>query len=848
MKKYLLKVVALISVAMLGTVPAIFGQLAQNPGDLTLHLIGNAHIDLAYRWRWNETTDRVIPDTFEGVLRVMQMEPKLTFSQSQMVFYENLQSTHPELFAAIKQKITEGTWSVVGGQWTEPDAILTSGESLIRQFLIAKEYTDKNLKIPATRIAWVPDSFCGQALTLPQIYAGCGIEFYVFGRGAPGDNRVFWWEGPDGSRLLAYKIPQHYNLKINEQLKTIATEWSALAGVKDVMILYGEGDHGGGPREPDLEAIRHFQQQKDFPKLVFDTPEKYLAKLSQSRSDWSVYRGEMGIGTGESGVVSGSWRGSFTSQARTKKANRDMENLLLIAEKFATIGSMLQRKPLFPRVDFREAWKLVLKNQFHDILPGTSIGDVFDDAMADYRLAKDEGERLLRFGLEVIGSRIDTRGDGVPFAVYNPHSWPRTDVVQVAIQFVLQPETFVIFDSNGKNIPFQIGGWSEDGLTAYIDLLAQDVPPLGYRLYRVIRNKTGAVATDLQMGLDFITNAFFKVKWDNQGVTSIFDKQLQTELLDGPGNRLQLLEESRSSSWDLMLSGNEIPVTSVAKPEVIEQGPVRIALLWQDRTESSFVRREMILKAGVPRLEFRMAVEWRDHDKILKVAFPVTVKNGRAVFEQPYGTIERPTDGSEWPAQNWIDLAGNSFGVALLNNGKYGFDVNGNLLRMSVVRGARDMDPRMDEGIHAFDYAIYSHKGDWRDGDVTQAALELNQPMIALQENLHHGTLPAWGGSGSLPAFPAEHSFFRIDCNHVTLSALKVQQGDWSPSNVVLRIFETEGRADRVVVNCPAKPAKVLETNHLEEPLSTQRDWLIQENGFAFEIESHQIRTFMVTF
>lgn len=814
------------------------------------YMVGNAHIDLAYRWRWNETVDRVAPDTFEGVLRMMEIEPNLTFAQSQLALYEAIQINRPDIFTGIKEKIKTGNWAVVGGQWSEPDAILPSGESLIRQFLIGIEYARKNLGVQNINIAWVPDSFCGQALTLPQIYSGCGMKYYVFGRGAPDDKRIFWWQSPDGSRILACKIPAHYNLKVNTELQKIASDWSQIAHCDHVLFLYGEGDHGGGPRQSDIDAVDMLAAKKDFPQMVYSTPENYFKVIESLNKDWPVFEGEMGIGVGENGDMDGSWRGSYTSQARIKKANRDLENLFLTAEQFATIGSMLQRKPLFPRVDFREAWKIILRNQFHDILPGTSVGDVFDDTMEDYLFVKSEGERLLKFGLEVIGSRIDTRDYDTPIVVYNPLSWTRTDVVRASVAFIIVPERFYIQDTSGNDVVYQIDGWSEDGLTAYISFLAKDVPPVGYKVYQVVEGRPRFMESDIKWGPDFVVNKYFKIKWDESGVTSIYDIRQKKEILSETANTLKLLGEKRSSSWDLVLSGEDFSVTAGAdNPEVVENGPVRISLVWQDHSKGAFITRELILKAGVPRIEFNMNIDWHEQDKILKSLFPVHVDSGTAVFEQPFGYIERNKNGVEWPAQNWVDLSNEWSGVALLNNGKYGFDVDDKIIGMSVVRGARDMDPRMDEGMHSFGYALYPHEKDWQTADVVQQALEFNRPLIALQENNHDGELPKWGRLNPVEgSLPAEFSFFSINSDHVIISAIKVQQGDWSPANIILRIFETEGRDDFFTLDLPARPKKVIETNHIEDPIQAKSEIVIQDKSFSTQIGHNQIRTFLIEF
>ncbi|MBN2090799.1 alpha-mannosidase [candidate division KSB1 bacterium] len=841
-------VIAGILFLLITTSPG-FVQIQPSPEKLTLHLVGNAHIDLAYRWRWNETVEQVNPETFANVLDWMDREPGLTYAQSQLALYEAVQKNQPALFERIKQKIKEGCWSVVGGQWAEPDAILPGGESFVRQFLVGMEYARDQLGIEPIDIAWVPDSFCGQALTLPQIYAGCGMKYYVFGRGAPGQYRVFWWESPDGSRILAYNIPVGYSFKPNSDNPQRLQAYSQLAGINELMLLYGEGDHGGGPNQSDINGIHQLQKSNDFQKIQYDTPELFLKKLTSKTSDWPVYQGEIGIGTGESGEVAGSWRGSYTSQARVKKRNRDCENLLLTAEKFATIGAAFQRKPLFPRVDFREAWKLVLKNQFHDILPGTSVGDVFDDALVEYEQVGKEGNRLLQFGLEIIGSRIDTRGAGIPLVVYNPHSWTRTDVVKAQIRFIERPNDFVIRDYQGNEVLYQIDSWSEAGIVANVSLLATNIPPVGYKLFRVYPNEKPVQNSALKVTSKQIENEFFLIKWNDYGITSIFDKNLKKEMLAGTANAMQLLGESRSSSWDLMLSGEVFPVKSFTPPQVLTKGPLYAMVQWQDATANSRFKRQLILKAGVPRIDFSMTVDWHDHDQILKLAFPIAIANSRAFFEQPYGVIERQTNGLEWPAQNWVDLSNQAFGMALLNDGKYGFDVKENVIRLSVVRGARDMDPRMDEGLHSFNYALVPHAGNWQTADIFQRALEINHPLVAIQENHHVGNLPDWG-SGRINEFslPSEKSFFKIESDHVLLTAIKVKQGDWSPANIVLRLFETEGRAETVWVHLPAEPREVIETNHIEAPIHSSEKILVEKDRFQVQMTRNKLRSFWIKF
>jgi alpha-mannosidase len=832
---------------VIGVLLLFAGCLAAAVPDSILYVVGNAHIDLAYRWRWNETTNRVAPETFSGVLAMLQEYPDLTYSQSQLALYEAIENTHPILFQQIKQAIQKKQWSVVGGQWAEPDAILPSGESLIRQFLIGMEYAQTHLGVQHVQVAWVPDSFCGQALTLPQIYQGCGIRFYLFGRGAPAGKQIFWWIAPDQSRVLAYHLPVPYGLTEPDiSILPPLREWYQQAGIANAMVIFGEGDHGGGPRKPDMDALATLHTHRGMPDIRFTTPEQYFATLLQSRQEWPEFKGEMGLGNGEEGNDPGVWQGSYTSQARIKKRHRDAENNLLVAEKFATIGSMYQRKPLFPRVDFRETWKLLLRNEFHDILPGTSIGDAFDDSQADFDQIDRESRRLLRFGLEVIGSRIDTRGDGIPLVVYNPVSWSRRDVAEASLVFQDSTGSFIIKDSNNQIVPYQALTKSPDGKSHHILFVSPALPSLGYEVLRVFKQANSPRPSLLKVGDHSLENNLYRITWDERGIAGIWDKTKNKDLLAATGNVLQLWEENRSSSWDLGWTGKSLPIAKKASVRIVEQGPVRAVVRWQDGTATSRFTRDLILYEDLDRIDFRMTVDWHEHDQLLKVAFPFRMQRATAVFEQPYGTIARPQDGQDRPAQNWIDLCDDGAGIALLNDGKYGFDVRDNVMRISIVRGARDMDPRMDEGEHSFRYALYPHQADDWLGKVVRAGLAFNQPLVTMQENFHIGTLPNWARKNNY-SLEQRKSFFSLAAPNVVITAVKVQQGDWSPANTVVRLFETEGQTADVLVHCPWPPKAVQEINHIEEPLSTG-SVRVEADGFRVHVAPHQIISVLLTF
>jgi len=497
-------------------------------------LLGHAHMDPVYRWRWNEIENREIYKTFFDVLEMLEKYPELKFSQSYILYYETVQKRFPELFKRVKQSIADGSWSVTAGQWVEPDETLPSGESLIRQFLIAKDYYTKNLGIESIDIAWSPDVFTGHPGTLPKIYAGCGIKTYVFSREAPEDKRIFWWESKDGSRILGYKIPGHYNPDFKE-LPQHLENWKKISGYNLPLMTFGKGDHGGGPGESDMRAVKLLEKNTDL-KFEHISPEEYFEEMYKSDKNWPVQKTEFGYQPND-----GQWLGCYTSQAKIKKLNRKLENQLLTAEKFLAIGTMHKGKPFYPREDFAQAWKILLFNQFHDIIPGTLTGLGADDAIAEYKKLEQISSELLTNGLENIGNRINTEMEGIPLVIYNPHSWRVSQFVNAELYFVKETDRFQLRDSNGKNVSYSVVKKSKDKTRYLITINVQNVPALGYKTYEVINGESVVSETDLNVEGNQIENKLLSIKWNNKGVTSIYSKLLNKELVKGVANQLQLL-------------------------------------------------------------------------------------------------------------------------------------------------------------------------------------------------------------------------------------------------------------------------------------------------------------------
>jgi alpha-mannosidase len=750
---------------------------------LTAHLIGHAHIDLSWLWRWEETVADIATHTFRGTLAQMDKLPGLTFAQSQAAIYEAVETFYPRLFERIVRKVKDGTWVPVGGMWVEPDLNMPDGESLARQLLYGKRYFLEKFGVDV-KVGWNPDSF-GHSWQLPQLLKKAGIDSYVFERCAPSPDptHFFWWEGMDGSRVLGYVPPGWYLVSLKDGVAGILGEASRTSPVKDFMLLYGAGDHGGGPRDSDIEAISAIRADRSQPRLEFVTPEAYFAKLAPLSAAFPVVRRELNF----------TFPACYTTQAEIKRQNRRSENLLLAAERFSALAVASGFRDYYPERDLDEAWKTVLRNQFHDILDGSSIGPVNDE--------------VLDFSLETIADAIDTRGEGRPLVVFNPLFWERTEPVQAEVVVPPGAEfsqlwsgSVRVIDAAGRDVPVQVLDKRAEGHAMVFQILfvADAVPSFGYKAYRVLPTPEAPAAPSvLRAGADGLENDVLQAVLDpaTGWLKSLKDKREGRELLAGPGNVLEVVrdEPKMMSAWELGLKETVGRVgEDGARVEVTERGPVRAVVRVRSPFRHSLFEQELILYAGLPRLDCRVRIDWQERNLMVKAAFPAAVRDAAARFEIPFGSLERPADGTEVPALRWVDVMDGSgaFGLSLLNDSKHGFDVRGNVLRLSVVHGATSPDPEADRGRHELLYSLVPHAGGWKKAETTRRAMELNMPLLVRTPMVHAGRLPA------------AHSFVRVAPGSVVLTAFKKEQG-YAEKGIVLRLVEVFGERTEARLEFP---------------------------------------------
>jgi alpha-mannosidase len=812
------------------------GPIAEFAKRFTLHFDSNAHIDAAWLWREKETVE-VCRRTFSSVIEMMKTRPDFTYTQSQAALYKWMEEDYPELFREMQEMEEAGRWETVGGMWVEPDCNLPSGVSWSRQLLFGQRYFEKHFG-ERVKIGWNPDSF-GYNWNMPQFFRKSGIDVFVTQKIGWNDtnvfpHRVFWWEAPDGSRVLTY-FPFNYVDTIEDPFRLVdwLRQFEANTGFTRLLILFGVGDHGGGPSPEMLERVDHLKDIDIFPRVEFGKAGTYLDWLKgQDLTAIPVWRDELYLEH---------HRGTYTTQANTKKANRTCETLLVNAEIFSAIGTLFGRE--YNETDLDEAWEKVLFNQFHDILPGSSIREVYHDAQNSYREAREIATFELAGALGAIAGQVNTIGcpDGEPVLVYNPLAWERSGIASVKLS-PGKKDPKAVFDLEGNEIPSQIV--SKGKYEREIIFAADGIPSLGYRVYLLRKQIPSRMDTDLKMGDRFLENEFFRVTVDPDSgwVAGILDKRSGREILAGTANRLQIFDDRPVAwdAWDIGL-GEEFP-SRFRKIEVVENGPVRAVLrvsrdflkpgtVKEFPTEdfpSSFFQQDIVLYAGSDLVNFSTGVEWWEERTMLKVAFPLAVQDTLATYEIPYGTIARSTTlvrdkdrgKYEVPSHRWADLSSPEYGVSLLNNAKYGYDTKGNVMRLSLLRSPNWPDPTADRGDHTIEYALFPHEGGWRAGGTVRRGYEFNSPLLTVTTDRHQGSLP-----------PVQ-SFATLSPGNLVLASIKAAEDD--PQAWVVQWYDARGIDCEAVLTLPKKPKEARLSNFLEddaEPLVVKGNRVMVSTG-----------------
>jgi alpha-mannosidase len=810
---------------------------------MTLHLTGNSHIDAAWLWPWTETVDTV-KRTFSTALQLMNEYPDYTYTQSAAQYNSWLADKYPQINDEIKQRIKEGRWEIVGGMWVEPDLNMPDGEAQVRSILVGKRWFQKEYGVDV-RIGWNPDSF-GYTWQLPQIYKRSGIDYFVTQKMTWNDTnqlpfKLFWWESPDGSKVLTY-FPHDYandNLNPVRLSADLAQARERAPGMAEMMDLYGIGDHGGGPTRAILdEGVHWMQPDKVVPKSEFGTAQTFFTsiekKIAADSPVWdydSIAKGYKPPATPADGQVAiPTWktemyfeyhRGVMTTQANHKRNMRDSEEQAINAEKLASLA-WLAGKP-YPGDELTEAWKKITFNDFHDLAAGSGIGIIYKEAQKDFDQVRWATNEISQQSIKIIAAGIDTYvSGGVPVLVMNPLAWERSGPVTVGVQLPAAAAGGVsVLDAGNKVVPSQVIESDAKTNSYKLLILANNIPSMGYKVLHVV---SGAkpFASDLKANGLTLENSALKVTVDGQTgcITSLYDKKTNFESLapGACGNQLQTFHDlpKEYDAWNID-PGTLDHMTSIDKAdsvEMIEKGPLRSAIRVTHTWQSSKFVQDITLDAGADQVDVVNDFDWHETHVLLKAAFPLAASSNKATYEIPYGSIQRTTlRNNSWeqaqfevPALRWADLGDGRHGFSLINNSKYGYDDKDNVLRISLLRSPTWPDPEADRGHHHFTYALYPHGGDWKQALTVRHGYEYNYQLRAMQVEAHSGSMPA------------EFAYVTVKPENVVLTALKKAE---DANALIFRVYEWEGKSGDVEFHVPKGATDATVTNLMEKPEGT---------------------------
>lgn len=751
-----------------------------------VYMIGNAHLDPVWLWRWQDGFSEILA-TYRSALDRLYEFPETKFTSACAVYYQWIEKMDPDMFREIQDMVKAGRWEITGGWFLQPDCNIPSGESLMRHTLISQRYfKEKFGKIATT--GYNVDSF-GHNAGIPKILRAGGMENYVFMRPSTEEQgrteTVFWWESDDGSRVAAFRIPIRYNLNAQSlhQLEEIIDK--ANTENRDMMAFYGVGNHGGGPTIRMLHSFREMNRKE----LKYATVGDYFEKIRNE--ELPVLQGELQHHA----------RGCYTSETSIKKGNRKCEENLIAAERLCTMAHRLTGAK-YPAKKLAKAWKNVLFNQFHDIMGGCCVKTAYQDAAYLTGETMSITEQEIHAAMQHIAWHIDTlQGEtlpaykydlhskgqwaiwehevlGSPVVVFNIHPWPVRQMVQVYAY------ASKMTDAEGNEIPFQlVRGEHTDGTDKMNTAFLAEVPAMGYAVYRLFTEKesTCQFASELPATEHTLENSMISLELDKTtgDICKLLDKKTGKTLINQPCKAI-LLDESACDTWahNQMYLGEKAGEFTAATFELIEQGPLRASIRVTSVCDHSEIQRIYRLTADSDEVQVDTKVDFHEKHRTLKFTFPLTEET--VTVKIPFGTVTRKGYTGEEPCQTWFA----SGGLCVANDCKYGYDTWDGEMRMTVLRGAiyadhfakRDeFNQFMEQGIHEFTYSLYPHRS--KSASEKKAA-QLNFGLRRVMGSFHKGYLPESMGC--------------ISCNQENVIISAVKQGEDGKGSV-LRLYEMEG-------------------------------------------------------
>lgn len=763
-----------------------------NASKYRFHMIGNGHIDPVWLWPWSEGVS-VVHSTFRSALDRMNETPDFKFTTSSAQFFQWVADNDPGMLAEIRKRVSEGRWNIVGGWWVEPDMNIPCGEAMVRQGLYGQLTLQRLLGHRAT-VATNPDSF-GHTGTLPQIIKLQGMENYIFMRPGPREKSIpadlFWWESPDGTRVLTYRIQISYNDggPVKNRVRSILAQ-ATDQPMKSFMAYYGVGDHGGGATKESIRSIEELKTEKGAPAVFFSTADNYFSEVRKVK--------EMNLPVVKDDLQHHAV-GCYTAESEIKKGNRQSEASLITAEKISAIGSTAWGA-VYPKKELTDAWQRVLFLQFHDSLAGTSLFEHSQTAREGYGYALDIAHQATYMAVQKLEWKVPAEDSTSQYLlVFNPHAWEVRGNIEYDFNWGTNHKSSRVEDEQGNSILHQwVQGSTETGSRRKL-VFNTLIPSLGYRQIRLKDGESLQVKEGAKANENTLENEFLRVRISTNGSLGILDKECGKELFSGgeTGCRAVIIDDP-SDTWshDIKTFSNETGAFGNANIKVLENGPLRATIRVTTTYGTSLLTVDWILCAGSRNLEAKVALDWHEHLKMVKFSFPVDIESPTVTYETPYGHIVRATNGDEDPGQRWIDLSGqrngNIYGLTVVNDAKYGYSVHGNDMRISVVRSAvyahhnpRILDMKtehlwMDQGIQTFRMLLVPHSDTWKKNNVARIAEEFIAPSVAIYQGIHGGSMPKAA------------SFLTVDVPNVVVTAIKLAEIN---DDIIIRCVETSALA-----------------------------------------------------
>ena len=799
--------------------------------DVIATCIGHTHIDVAWLWTVAQVRQKSCR-SFATVLKLMEEYPDYKFMSSQPQLYQFVKERHPDLYQRIKDRVKEGRWEPEGGMWVEADCNLTSGESLVRQFLVGKKFFKEEFGVDNKEL-WLPDVF-GYSAALPQIMKKSGIDYFMTTKLAWNEyNKVpmdtFWWEGIDGSRVFTHLITtlgvgqniQDYFTTYNGMLHpdSIMGGWTRYQQKdinNDILVSFGFGDGGGGPTREMLETSDRMKKGiKGIPKVRQEFSKKYFDELLDRVKD----NKRLPSWVGE--LYFEFHRGTYTSMAKNKRNNRKAEYRMMELE----LLSVLAQKALaYPKAEMDEMWRTILRNQFHDILPGSSIGEVYEVTDKEYAEIFAETEKMLEERL----ASATPAGEGV--SVWNTLGFDRNTVVELG-------DLSASALTDGSEVyPVQK---TEKGAIAYV----KNVPSKGYKALEA--TEAANVENPFAITAEGIITPHYIIKIDDKGqFTSIFDKEAGREVLqEGKiGNELRVYEDKPRNfdNWnvDAYYTEKSYPVVENAVCEWSEKGPVRATLkVTKNLLDNPFVQL-IHFYADSRRIDFETEVDWKLSQHLCKVHFPVDIHTDEATFDIQFGNLTRKIhQNTSWDearfescAQKWMDLSEGGYGVSLMNDCKYGHSALDRNMSITLFKAGTEPFEKADLERHVFTYALYPHMGTWKEADTVQESFDLNVAAHVVKG----------GKAGDV------FSFLSVDQKNVVLETVKAAEDG---NGIIVRLYEVANKRTKVTLQANAQIATMKETNLIEEDAEFGKTGLkVEGDKASFTILPYEIKTFRITF